>query len=256
MPQHSPDSPPQKIAIAISWAPGFKAIAHAFARQNELPIINELGQWSGLCFHLDKRGWSIVETAESRRDAFVLRFSSKYSAQGKDPLLRAMGKAKSVLDMTAGWGADALHIAESGRNVIALERHPVVYQLLQQARAGLDASLQQRLQFFHADVSASDFEKKLFNVLAEKPDFDLVYIDPMFAGKSAKSAKTKKPMTLLQKLVEPPSQDNERQLFDRAMNIAQQRVVVKRALKAPYLANAVPQGSIKSKLLRFDLYRP
>lgn len=63
-------------------------------------------------------------------------------------------------------------------------------------------------------------------------------------------------MAIMQQLVPPPQAGNESALFANAMRIAQKRVVVKRALKAPYIDGRVPQGSIKSKLLRFDLYLP
>ncbi len=242
--------------VAIGWAPGFEADARLFARQNKLPIINETSDWSGLCFCLDAAGWSLKEAPNNGQDVFVLQFTPKYQARGKDPLLRAMGKASTVLDMTAGWGADALHIAESGRTVIALERHPVVYQLLQQARSELNSDLKQRLKFLPVDAAQDNAKQNLTRLLSQTLAFDLVYIDPMFDIKPGSNAKTKRPMRLLQQLVKAPSRTNELCLFRQAMDIARKRVVVKRALKAPYLADKVPQGSIKSKLLRFDLYRP
>lgn len=256
MPDNYPGSQKLNVTIAVSWAPGFQACASAFARENKLPIIDELGAWRGLCFHLNKHGWVIVDAEDTKQGAFVLEFESRYTAQGKDPLLKAMGKAKTVLDMTAGWGGDALHIAESGREVIAVERHPVVHQLLEQARAKLEADLKPRLQFLHLDAADGDFVKNLQQKLNQEPGFDLVYIDPMFQDKASKSAKAKKPMRIMQQLTAAPVEDNEQRLFKNAMDIAVHRVVVKRALKAPYIANQAPQGSIKSKLLRFDLYQP
>jgi 16S rRNA (guanine1516-N2)-methyltransferase len=188
---------------------------------------------------------------------FLLQFEARYVSQGKDPLLNAMGKALTVLDLTAGWGADALHIALSGRRVVSVERNPVVYQLLVQARNQLgDSMLAERLEFVHLDSAREDFAQRLAQKLESEVDFDLVYLDPMFTDKSLTRAKAKKPMRLMQRLTDAPSEHNEQQLFGNALVIAQKRVVVKRGLKALHITRKKPQGSIKSKLLRFDLYQP
>lgn len=252
------DSSPQgiKTTIAICGAVGFEASAHAFAAENKLPIINELGDRRGLCFYLNHEGWAIIDMLDGKQEKFTLRFEPKYTAQGKDPLLKAMGKASTVLDLTAGWGGDALHIAASGRAVLSIERHAVVNQLLQQAHSHLEASMQHKLRFLHLDASDIALQAALLSALGQKNNFDLVYIDPMFQGKSATSAKAKKPMDLMRRLTQAPDEGNEQRLFENAMRIAQDRVVVKRGLKAPFIAGVTPQGSIKSKLLRFDLYRP
>jgi 16S rRNA G966 N2-methylase RsmD len=247
---------PINATIVISWAVGFKTTACAFARENRLPIINELNDWRGLRFHLDATGWSIIDGRSPKEDAFVLQLAPKRLAQGRDPLLKALGSAKSVLDMTAGWGGDALHIAQSGRAVWSVERHPVVSKLLAQAHEVLHNDLQCRLNFVQSNAAVRSFPKELLGKLKRETNFDLVYLDPMFQAKPSKNAKAKKPMRILQRLMEEPSVQNEQGLFDNAMQLAQHRVVVKRGLKAPYITNLKPQGSIKSKLLRFDLYRP
>jgi len=251
-----PDSP-EDCVVAISWAAGFETPARNFAREYTLPIINELPAWRGLCFFLEPTGWVLKDLSDDRLIPFVLQFEARYTAQGKDPLLKAMGKARTVLDLTAGWGVDALHIALSGRHVVSVERNPVVYQLLVQARNQLGSSeLAERLEFIHLDSARKDFAQCLANKLEPGVDFDLVYLDPMFTDKPLKRAKAKKPMRLMQRLTEVPSERNEQQLFANALAIAQKRVVVKRGLKAQYITQQVPQGSINSKLLRFDLYQP
>ncbi len=257
-----PDNKPQTFdaGVAVGWAPEFERPARSMAHQNKLPIINEIEAWSGLCFYLDEQGWSVLETKRGQLDlrgAFRLQLQPKYAAGGKDPLISAMGKAARVLDMTAGWGTDALHIASGGRSVVAIERHPLVSLLLQQAAASSgDFAAPGQLSFYHLDSAADDFKQQLDEKLGTPADFELVYLDPMFADKSTKKAKSKKPMSIMQQLVPPPEPGNECALFANAMQIAQKRVVVKRALKAPYIDGQVPQGSIKSKLLRFDLYKP
>ncbi len=248
---------PEAGAVAISWAEGCETPARNFAREHRLPIINELPGWRGLCFCLQAGGWVLKDLSGEIQTPFSLRFEARHGSRGKDPLLNAMGKAQAVLDLTAGWGGDALHIALSGRRVVSVERNPVVYQLLVQAREQLgDADLAGRLTFLHLDAAGKDFSQQLNQCLNSGDAFELVYLDPMFSDRVLKSAKAKKPMYLMQRLTDTPSDTNERHLFENAMAIAQKRVVVKRGLKAPYITDSQPQGSIKSKLLRFDLYNP
>ena len=242
--------------IAISWAQGFEIPALAFARAHGLPIINELQPWRGLCFELSAGGWLLKDLGGEMGTPFDLEFSSRHASAGRDPLLKAMGKCHTVLDLTAGWGSDALHIVASGRTVVAVERNPVVYQLLRQAHQRMpDFRLSRDLEFLHLDASAKDFSQRLAACLGENANFELVYLDPMFAHGGKGSARAKKPMRLMQRLTEAPSEYNEARLLDNALGIAGRRVVVKRALKAPCLDERKPQGSIRSKLLRFDLYQ-
>jgi len=248
------------VNVAIGWAHDFERPARVYAHQNKLPIINEMPAWGGLCLYLDQSGWSLIESTQGKLDhksAFRLSLAAKYTAQGRDPLINAMGKANTILDMTAGWGTDALHIASGGCSVVAIERDPVVYLMLDQAAmfAG-EFAAPGSLRFLNMDSAATGFQQRLEAELQSGHEFELVYLDPMFSGKSLKRAKSKKPMSIMQQLVPPPEAGNESALFANAMQIAQKRVVVKRALKAPYIDGRVPQGSIKSKLLRFDLYKP
>jgi 16S rRNA (guanine1516-N2)-methyltransferase len=244
-------------AVAVSWAPGFKNPAESFAHEHQLSIINDLPDCRGLCFHLGAGGWSLIDLSGEMPIPFSLNFEPRYVAQGKDPLLNAMGKSRTVLDMTAGWGSDAVHIALSGRKVISAERNPVVYQLLVQARSRLgDIELSQRLNFVHLDATGYGFTQTWSRQVGSEMEIDLVYLDPMFSEKQSKRAKSKKPMRLMQQLTEVPSDSNEQRLFENALSIARKRVVVKRALKAPFINDIKPQGSIRSKMLRFDLYLP
>lgn len=248
---------PDGCVVAISWAPGYEKPARFFAREHSLPIINELPLWRGLCFELTAAGWVLRDLSGDSQKPFALQFESRYAAQGKDPLLKAMGKADTVLDLTAGWGGDAIHIARFGCHVVSVERNPVVFQLLVQALERLDdTELAARLKFLHLDAARPDFSSQLVQARDRAAGFDLVYLDPMFAAKPASRAKTKKPMRLIQKLADRPSEINEQRLFENALAIADNRVVVKRSIKAPYICARKPQGSIRSKLLRFDLYLP
>ncbi len=243
--------------MGISWDEAYADSALTFAREHRLPIINETSGWGSLRFHLGKVGWVLTEPGQAVSEGFSLRFESRHAARGKDPLLRAIGKARTVLDLTAGWGADALHLARAGYSVVSIERNPVVYCLLSQAHAWLeDEALARRLRFINLDAALADLPDQLESMLDEAPSFDLVYLDPMFADKRAKTARARKPMQLMQKLAGEQQAANDRALLGNALVLAGKRVVVKRALRAAPISRSRLQGDIRSKLLRFDLYLP
>jgi len=80
---------------------------------------------------------------------------------------------------------------------------------------------------------------------------DAIYLDPMYPPKRRKSALAKKEIQFLRQLVgdDPDSYT----LFKTAMEIAKDRVVVKR----PHYAEPVldkPSMSYQGKLVRFDVY--
>ncbi|MDG6778515.1 class I SAM-dependent methyltransferase [Thiomicrorhabdus sp. zzn3] len=178
------------------------------------------------------------------------------------PLARAIGlgsyDAPSVLDATAGMGGDAFVFATLGCQVTMVERSPIVAALLEDAlnRARQpvenadnppeDQELKgiiQRLSLVNAD--AADY------LLSQKPEVDVIYLDPMYPEKK-KSASAKKEMKVLQHLL-GPDLDSER-LLDAALHTARLRVVVKRPAKAPTIAGIQPTAQINSPNTRYDLY--
>jgi 16S rRNA (guanine1516-N2)-methyltransferase len=67
-----------------------------------------------------------------------------------------------------------------------------------------------------------------------------------------KSALVKKELQLLQLLAQPDSAPER--LLAAALEVARQRVVVKRPLKAPCLTALSPSHSLSGKTVRFDVY--
>jgi len=67
-----------------------------------------------------------------------------------------------------------------------------------------------------------------------------------------KSSSVKKKLQLLQQLEEPC--DDERELFEAAKNANPLKIVVKRPLKGPFLANEKPSHSLSGKAVRYDCY--
>lgn len=155
-----------------------------------------------------------------------------------------------VLDMTAGLGGDGFVLASLGCAVTLLERNPVVHALLddglRRAVAAEDTDLAviaERMQLHPS--SAAQF-------VANRPLYDLVYLDPMFPERKKKSAKARKEMAAFHLLVGEDGDADE--LLEHALECAEYRVVVKRPAHAPWLAGRKPSVERLGKSTRFDIY--
>lgn len=172
------------------------------------------------------------------------------------PMARAIGIQQeippTILDATAGMGGDAFVFASLGCDVLMVERSPIVAALLDDAlkRANQPPNLEpelfeiiQRLSLVNADSAEY--------LLTEKPNVDVIYMDPMYPEKR-RSASAKKEMKALQRLV-GPDMDSEK-LLDAALKTAKQRVVVKRPANAPTINGIQPNSKINSPNTRYDIY--
>jgi len=159
------------------------------------------------------------------------------------------GKKPSVCDATAGLGRDAFVLSSLGSRVHMMERCPMVAILLADGlrRASEDKEIgswvKERMSLSCADSLNVD-QAQLFQP-------DIVYLDPMFPEKK-KSAMVKKEMRVFKELV--GMDEDSPQLLVYSLKTATKKVVVKRMLHAPNLADKVPNSSIKSKKHRFDSY--
>lgn len=173
-----------------------------------------------------------------------------------------LGEKPTLIDATAGLGHDSLLMAHLGANVRLIERHPILFVLLEYAKvqAERDPFLQatmQRIQLIHADSNC------YLNELAQKGEYlDVVYLDPMFPQRDQnqqaikKQAQVKKQMQLLHMLLpEDGEMDLGDQLLDLAKKIAK-RVIVKRPRHAIYLAEQHPDHQWLGDACRFDAYFP
>jgi 16S rRNA (guanine1516-N2)-methyltransferase len=170
----------------------------------------------------------------------------------RTPLARAIGiarGARTVVDATAGLGRDAFSLACLGCEVLAVERSPVVAELVADGlrRACADpagrARIGDRLRLCCADA------RDVLSALAPDERPDVVYLDPMLE-RGSKDAQVKKEMQLLQELLGADPDAGE--LLDVARAVARQRVVVKRPLHARPLAPA--DASFASARARWDAY--
>lgn len=170
----------------------------------------------------------------------------RQTTQSKEPLLHAIKiKQKlpqTVIDSTAGVLKDSLLMASRGINVIAYERHPLLFIMVQQSLRDLaihNPTLHARIHYQFGDS----------RLLCTEQPADLVYLDPMFP-ESKKSAKTKKDMQFLQSVI---GQDADAcELLACALS-SQPRVVVKRPANAPCLLKK-PNHQLQIKKIRYDIY--
>jgi 16S rRNA (guanine1516-N2)-methyltransferase len=161
-----------------------------------------------------------------------------------------MGKrAKHILDATGGFGHDAALLTCMGWDVTCVERHPFLAAILELAVAqirdnpDLHQAIGDRLRVVHGDAST---------VLSagEWPcPPDVVYLDPMFEGRSG-SAKPRKRAQLLQRLLGTDQDAPDLLVTARAVC---GRVVVKRPDDGPPLAPS-PDVVFKGRLVRYDVY--
>lgn len=172
-----------------------------------------------------------------------------YPAPRQDALAQALGKSKTVVDATAGWGQDSLHIFRMGYDVTCMERSPVMAELLQDAFNRLaQLPWMQKLQLQPPGLRAGN-AIELLAALQQQPD--CIYIDPMFPPKRKKSALAKKSMRVLRDLL--GDDDDKEQLFAVALQATGKRVVVKSPDYAEPLGGK-PAQSFQGKLLRYDVY--
>ncbi|MFA5551573.1 MAG: class I SAM-dependent methyltransferase [Trueperaceae bacterium] len=189
--------------------------------------------------------------------------------RGRDLLARAVrgalrsgaGEASAsdraeVVDATAGLGADSFHLASLGLRVTMIERVPLVAALLADALARAAAGQlgeAARLAAANLSLVQADATEVLTQrlELGERPA--VVYLDPMYP-KQGKAALPGKGMALFRDLV--GSDADSARLLAAAQRAATRRVVVKRPLKAPFLGDLEPSGSLAGGTTRYDLYPP
>ncbi|MBE5913568.1 MAG: SAM-dependent methyltransferase [Pseudobutyrivibrio ruminis] len=155
---------------------------------------------------------------------------------------------QTLIDATAGFGEDSLILAAAGFQVQLYEFDEVIAVLL---KDGMERALEipelkeavGRMKLVCGD-STEGMRKLDF-----KPD--IVLLDPMFPARQ-KSALIKKKFQLIQRLESPCS--TEEQLLDAAVAANPKRIVIKRPLKGPYLADRKPSYSLEGKAIRYDCF--
>lgn len=150
-----------------------------------------------------------------------------------------------IIDTTAGWGRDGAILASFGAQVLLLERHAVMAELLADGIARQDARSKEVLQVSLLHVDAKDY----LQLLAPGECPELIYIDGMHPQRS-KASLVKKELQVLQQLIGPD--DDIGALLAVALQKATQSVVVKWPSSLKPLGQ--PTRSVIGKTIRFDVY--
>ena len=173
---------------------------------------------------------------------------------GRELLVRAARmrgvEAPTAVDATAGLGEDSLLLAAAGFRVTMFEKDPVIAALLRDSleRAAAVpelAGVVARMELVEGD-SVEGLRSLRFSP-------DVVFLDPMFPGRT-KSAAVKKKFQLLHRLERPC--ENEAELLEAALAAGPHKVVIKRPPKGPWLAGVKPSHSIAGKAVRYDVIVP
>lgn len=165
-----------------------------------------------------------------------------------------------VLDATAGFGHDAFLLAAAGCEVTLVEQQNLLHFLLDKALLALQGQ--------HADIAArmSLLQGNSLDIMRDwhTPAPDIIYLDPMYSADSdstekrglKKTAAVKKNMVFLQWLSDqsPQIDVSGEGLLPAALRLAKEKVIVKRAPNAGWLAGIKPASTLAGKAARFDVY--
>ena len=249
------------LGVAVVAASNTDECAAALAAQLELPLVSSPQTLPDDCaLYLSYRDdrLQLFPSDPKQSGPVCVDFANHAAAyrlqSGGELVVKAVqGRSKGVLnviDATAGLGRDSFVLAAHACDVVMFERNAVVAALLAdglaRARLSSNADVVSRMRLLAGDA------RVFFSDASREPVPDVIYLDPMFAH-NEKTALVKKEMRLFRQLLED-EQSDETQLFSAARACARLRMVVKRALKAPYLADVEPAYSLAGKAIRFDVY--
>lgn len=254
-----PSSRPPSVGITFT-CPELRTKANQLSESLNLPLATADKEYDFILTY-SENGLELAYTKDSfltgsYRVDFVtgpVGFRRKHG--GSELLIRAIGHKKNtathVLDATGGMGRDAFIMASHGCTVHIIERHPVVAALLENGmqRASQKPGTKkiiERIVLVKGD--SYQFLRKNANT-----KFNVIYLDPMFPARS-KSSKVKKELQMLQ-LLAGNDENGSTRLLDMALQVAGNRVVVKRPKGAAPLTGATPSYSLASKKIRFDVYQ-
>ena len=238
-------------------------LAVQFAYTLELPLVSSLAEQ--LCFQLvlevGARGLSLVPTDPKHGGGIRIDFVAGPTAyrrlavgSTRQPLAKAVGLRQGrpfAIDATAGLGRDAFQLASLGCRVHAVERSPILAAMLNDALDRASRAIDPKLTAIVERITVIQGDSKA--VLASLPAKDrpeVVYLDPMYTP-TASSALAKKEMRILRMLV--GGDEDSAELLRIARATATKRVVVKRHLRAPPLAEDVSM-SYPGRTVRYDVY--
>ncbi len=243
-------NPPLEVIVQSELA-----IHHIAAKELRNLFPNKSGD-ALIAVYFNEEGVELRNAAKPKHKGFKVDFLGIDRRTGagnlsrKQPLPKAIGQStNSVIDVTAGFCSDAFRLAMMGYKVTALERSPVIATLVEDGirRAKEDnefwLEFGARFHFVRADI---------LNGYDPEPH-DVAYLDPMFPPKRKKSALPPGPIQRIQSLVGFDNPKETRALFQRALEIATKKVVLKRPTYAQEL-HQKPAHVFEGKLVRYEVY--
>lgn len=214
-----------------------------------------------LYLKVSRDGLSLMrDCMELRPDFAEMLPRIKQGALQREMLVKAARvkgvEAPRAVDATAGLGEDSLLLAAAGFTVTLCEADPVIAALLEDALARASAHevlgpIVERMHLVAGD-SRIALERAGASTGAQP---DVVYLDPMFPGRT-KSAAVKKKFQLIHGLERPTEPLDEESLLQAALAAHPRKVVIKRPVKGPYLAGVKPSHAIAGKAVRYDCIVP
>nr|WP_171263415.1 class I SAM-dependent methyltransferase [Acinetobacter sp. ANC 4648] len=216
-----------------------------------------------LALCVDKQGlWLSANGMKMQPDWKAESARLKRASLKSEMIARACNLAEkpNLIDATAGLGHDSLLMAYLGAQVTLIERHPILFTLLEDSKRQNEhdpflAKVVERINLVFSDSAAY-----LQQQIQQDHHFDVIYLDPMFPQRDQnqqaikKQAQVKKQMQLLHLLL---PEDGEMDLGDDLLELAIQlakRVIVKRPRLAVYLAERTPDHQWLGDACRFDAY--
>lgn len=204
----------------------------------------------------DEKGLALTDGKHALRGDFSENLSRLKQSNLQRELLVKAARLKGVqhtptlLDATAGMGEDSLLLAASGFDVKLYEYDPIIAALLEDTlmRAQLIPELNEivsRMELYT--------ENSIDAMNSQEHSWDVILLDPMFPTRT-KSSLVKKKFQLLQQL-EPPCSDAEA-LLEAAIKARPHKILIKRPVKGPYLADIKPDFSLSGKTIRYDCILP
>lgn len=207
-----------------------------------------------LALLVDAQGLSLCANGMKMQPDWVSEIGRLKRASLKTEILARACQANEqpkLIDATAGLGHDTLLMAKFGAKITLIERHPILYSLLEDAHLQAQKNIYLAPIVKNIDLVFSDsttYLKKLTEIV------DVIYLDPMFPQRDAKQAQVKKQMQILHLLL---PENGEMDLGDGLLEVAKplaKRVIVKRPRHAVYLNNDKPQHQWLGDACRFDAY--
>ena len=212
-----------------------------------LPVADEVHKYEfdyGLVFEQGILTLRDIENPKFRSICMSVHSVARLSR--KNLLGRAIGrKVNTIVDGTAGLGADAMLMARMGYCVTTVERSPVFAALIEDGISQIESRT--------ANLSINQRFGDTRSILPDiEPPPDAVYLDPMFPKGRKPSVKVVRPLEVLRDITNDDSDADE--LFESAIRHATRRVIVKRPNFAGSIQPDRLSMSIRGKLVRYDIY--